>query len=73
MISWIEGSSPGWLFELDQGLERKVGMMWMAQMMAGLVETTAQRKIEMMQMTRISVAKQGLTEWWMAVKKSLTC
>ena len=40
MISWIEGSSPGWLFELDQGLERKVGMMWMAQMMAGLVETT---------------------------------
>ena len=38
-------------------------MMWMAQMMAGLVETTTQREIEMMHTTRIRVAKQGLTGW----------
>ena len=76
MISWIEGSSPGWLFDLEQGLERTVGMMRMAQMMAGLVETTAQRKIEMMWTTRISVGMEGLTGWmdgWMGVKMRLTC
>ena len=39
-------------------------------------EMTAQRKIEMVQTTQISVAKQGLTGWmdgWMAVKICLMC